>query len=471
MTKRFCLFLLLTIFVFQNASLSFAASDSVFNPNLLVRDDEMTNSEAMTKEELSAFLTRGTLASFKGPDVFGTQKTAAEIILHAAQTFELNPQFLLVLLQREQSLVEKKSPAPDALDWAMGYAVCDDCAKNDPQIQKFKGFGNQVYHAAKRIRTSFLSDLDTKGRTITGVGPGIPVTIDGSTVVPANNATSVLYSYTPHLHGNYNFTKIWNRWFTRDFPNGSLLQDKDTGGVYLIQNNAKRPITSKAAFASRFNTNNIVIVPRDTLDRYEMARPITLPNYSLLRSKRGTVYLIVDDSRRGFASQEAFRVAGFVPDEIIDVSDEDLAMYAESEPITAKTVYPEKTLLQNKKTGGIFAVQNGKKHPLVSREILSVNFPHPYIIPVTEKDLSAYETAHPESFRDGTLVAVHGSPDVFVIENGRRRPIGDATTFLTYGWKWNQIVWTNERSVLLSPLGETLTTKLIADTMTLSSNR
>ena len=39
-----------------------------------------------------------------------------------------------------------------------------------------------------------------------------------------------------------------------------------------------------------------------------------------------------------------------------------------------------------------------------------------------------------------------------------RRHIRDEATFATFGWKWNQIIWTNERAVLLHALGESLET-------------
>ncbi|MFA4845877.1 MAG: hypothetical protein WC654_04940, partial [Patescibacteria group bacterium] len=352
------------------------------------------------------------------------------------------------------------TPSDDQLAWAMGYAVCDDCSKSDPRIQKFKGFARQVYYAAERIRESYLDDLTRRGYTETGVGPGIAVTIDNTTVVPVNFATSSLYTYTPHLHGNENFVTIWERWFGQEYLTGSLLQDKDTGAIWLIQYNERRPITSRAAFFSRFNVNTVVAVSGTTLEQYPVGDPISFANYSLLRSPGGTVYLLVDDTRRGFTSQEAFRSLGFNPDEIVDVSWDDLDVYTEATPISVETVYPQGALLQDNTTGGVFYVENGEKHPIVSREILANQFADKIIVPVDPENLDSYERGEEVGFADGTLIGVTGSPDIFVVSEGNRRPIVDEVTFFTYGWNFNQVIWTNERSVLLHPLGENVSTDL-----------
>lgn len=464
--------ILIVSFVFSAFSPAFvvAQEETIFNPNILGSDDQMLNMNAMTKEGLDVFLRKGSLSNYVGPDYNGVMKTASDIIWRAAQDFQINPQFLLVLLQREQSLVEDDSPRQKQLDWAMGYAVCDDCSMNDPRIQKFKGFGNQVHYAAKRIRTSYLTDLASRGRTATGIGPGIATTIDNALVVPANFITASLYTYTPHLHGNKNFVRIWDRWFTKVFPSGSLVQDNESGGIWLIQFGMKRPITSKTAFHSRFNPLNLIQVHSTDLDTYPVGLPISFPNYSLLRSPQGTVYLIVDDARRGFLSKEAFRSHGFSPDEIVDVTQEELNSYNEGVPITANTKHPQGSLLQSKASGGIFHVINGKKHPIMSRELLKINFTSPNIVPVSDLDLEDYPTAEHLKFPDGTVVAADGSPDVFVIENGLRRHIKNETTFLAYGWTWSQIVWTNERSVLIHELGKDLSNAYIDEDLEITSN-
>ncbi len=447
-----------------------AEDDFLFNPHYLVSDAEMTDVFSMTVDDVQRFLTRGGLGDLVTENVDGIEMTAAEIIYNAAIEFELSPKFLLVLLQREQSLVEDDFPSQDQLDWAMGYAVCDDCSKSDPRIQKFKGFGNQVYWAAERIRTSYLEDLRSRGYTQTGMGPGIEATIDGTLVTPVNYATASLYTYTPHLHGNENFARIWEKWFVHEYLSGTLLQDVSNGGIWLIQHGVRRPITSRTAFYSRFNPDAVIQVSSSELDRYPQGTSISFPNYSLLRAPTGTVFLIVDDERRGFASQDAFRQIGFSPDEIVDVTWEDLEAYTDGTPITIESVYPQGTLLQDRSNGGIVYVEEGIRHPIMSREILQNRYASLPVIPVDPETLEDYEIGDYALFHDGTLVAAEGSPDVFVIADGQRRHIADEITFREYGWSFDQVVWTNERSVLLHPLGDPLSTELVEDIIEVASN-
>lgn len=453
--KRLFFVSTIALFVFQPLVVA-QADEFVVDPEYLVSDAEMLDVYSMSLRDVERFLIRGALDEYVGEDVNGEEMSAAEIIYNIAQEFELSPRFLLTLLQREQSLVEDDSLTQDQLDWAMGYAVCDSCSKNDPRIAKYMGFGNQVYYAAKRIRESYLEDLESRGFTETLVGPGRETVIDGTSVTPVNFATSVLYTYTPHLHGNENFARIWQRWFDFTYVSGSLLQDKESGGIWLIQYGERRPITSRTAFYSRFNPDTVVQVSSTTLEQYPIGAAISFPNYSLLRSPGGTVYLIVDDTRRGFTSMEAFRSLGFSTDEIVDVTWEDLESYVEGEPLTIETSYAQGALLQDKTTGGVFYVENGVKHPIFSREILTNQFVDDTITPVSAEELVVFERGDAVLFQDGTLIGVLGSPDVFVVSEGQRRLIVDELTFYSYGWDWPQIVWTSERAVIEHPMGEPL---------------
>lgn len=431
-----------------------------YNPNFLVSDQEMLDVGSMNTEGIQTFLERGALASIETSDYLGRSKRAAEIIFDAASQFRLSARFLLTLLQREQSLVEDDDPTQNQLDWAMGYAICDDCEKEDPRLQKFKGFGNQVHHAAKRIRESYLTDLETRGETLTGIGPNKPVEIDKTIVVPANKATSVLYTYTPHLHGNKNFFKIWQKWFKQEYLSGSLLQSTQDESIWLIQDGKRRPITSRLVFESRFGERRLTPIEKERLDLYPVGDPIQYPNYSLVRSPLGTVYLLVDDKKRGFISMEIFKQIGFNTDEIIDASFEDLAAYEEALPITSAENRPKGSLLQDPATGGVFYVENGNKHPIFSIEILTSRFPNKTIETAKPEELEAYPVSDPVRVMDGTLIGLKGSPEVFVVADGERHHISDEATFLAYNWNFLDVVWMNERSVLVHPLGDPVTSTL-----------
>lgn len=446
---------------------------ATWNPNKTITDGELENYSSMSAAQIQLFLDQhGALGNYQTVDIDGMSKSAAEIIARVSRTYHLNPQFLLTLLQREQGIIDSTTISDSQLAWSTGYAICDDCSKTDPDLQQYRGFVNQLEQAGKRIRETFLTDIDQTGSTINGWGPGITQIIDQVFVTPENSATTALYIYTPHLAGNYLFWQIWQKWFNLQYPDGSLLtsNDPDDNTVWVINQGFKRPILTRAALISRFNPKNIVIATQEELARYPDGLPIRYPNYSLLRSAKGTVYLTADDTRRGFPSLRVFRALEFHEDEVIDVTDEELSAYTEGLPLAATTSYPRGSLLQDRATGGVYFVQDGIKQPIITKEIMTARFPDMSIVPLTTKQLASYRTGEPITFADGELVGVPGFPDIFVISEGSRRPIVSAATFTSMGWDWQDVIWTSEKALALHPLGDPIILDQNSDTSPVVTN-
>lgn len=428
--------------------------------SFIISDYDLRDYTAMDLNQIQSFLVnkKSTLANYKDPI---TKLAAAQVIYQSAQDFQISPKFLLALIQKEQSLVEHANPQPSQYDWATGYAVCDSCTTDDPLIQKFKGFYNQVYNAAKRISTVYWLSLETKGATDSGFGPGIPKLVDGLTITPANKATAALYTYTPHLHGNELFAQVWQRFFAQTYPDGTLLQVGDEPMIWLIENGFRRAFSNQSVYLSRYNDYSrlIKVSPAD-LNKYPEGRMIKFANYSYLKIPSGTVYLLVNNDLRGFASAEALRKIGVNPEEIISVTQEDINEYQEAEPITVNSVYPLGALLQDKASGGVYWVKEGIKHPIWSREIMTVNFPNKKIIVKTTDELAKFTTGMPVRLPEGELVKSADDPAVYLISNGLLRPFSSAEDFEALGFKWQNIINTTAKAMSLHDLGEPIVANL-----------
>jgi hypothetical protein len=156
-------------------------------------------------------------------------KSAAQIIYDAAQEFTINPQVLLVLLQKEQSLVTDTWPLSIQYRSATGYG-CPDTAACDSE---YYGFTNQVRWAARMFR-AILNDSPTwytpyeLGNNFIRYSPD--ASCGGSNVYIQNRATQALYNYTPYqpnqdalnagwgtahcgAYGNRNFYLYFTTWF------------------------------------------------------------------------------------------------------------------------------------------------------------------------------------------------------------------------------------------------------------------
>jgi hypothetical protein len=427
-----------------------------FDQNYVLSDDDLLDYNSLNLVQIQGFLLakNSTLANYKDPI---TSLRADQIIYSTAQEFQISPKFILALLQKEQSLIEDPSPSNSSYDWATGYAVCDGCDVNDPVIQKFKGFYNQVYSAAKRIRLYYLPQLESSGKTISGFGPGIAKSVDGVTLVPANRATAIVYTYTPHLKGNRLLWVVWNRYFTRSYPDGTLLNVDGEKEVWLIENGQRRKFANRNVYLSLYDSfERVLTVNRTELLKYPEGRPVKFANYSFLRTPRGTVYLVVNDTVRGFASREALRLVGVNPEEIIKVAQEDLVDYGEGQPITAKSIYPLGTLLQDKKTGGVYWVQDGVKHPIWSREILKTNFGKRRLTKVTTKQLEQYPVSSPVLFKEGELVKSSTTTIIYLISNKQRRPFVSEQALTELGYDLKNVIATTDDALGIHELGEAI---------------
>lgn len=475
---------IITIFIiscFFAVNIGVTKAESVFDPNYIISDAEMLDTDSMSLAEIQAFLEskNSFLATYKTKNVFNETKSAAEIIYDASNNnyncddanlidrydkaevmrkckkiTTVNPKFLLVLLQKEMSLIEEVSPTQRQLDFAVGYG----CPDGSSCSNAWQGFGKQINSAALQ----FIDYLENPnyytykaGKTYTFTNPYSTITNEKNVVTPFNQATAALYNYTPHVYnGNYNFYNLWQKYFTISYPDGALLQAEGEAGVWLIQNGKKRPFLTKTALTSRFDENKIIIVNKSDLDKYVKGAPVKFPNYSLVRSPNGTIYLLADEKKRGFDSSEAFRKIGFNPEEVMDASWEDINSYIEGKPITATSTYPTGALLQDNTTGGVYWVNEGEKAPIIDKIFLSTKFKNKKIIQVSPEELDDYPKISPVLFGDGELLKSSASPSVYLISNGEKRPFISGKIFEDLGYKWENIITVSPQVLYYYNLGQ-----------------
>lgn len=167
--------------------------------------------------------------NLEGRPIPSDAKSAAQIIWDAAQEFSINPQVLIVLLQKEQALILDEWPFPVQYRSATGQG-CPDTAPCDSQ---YYGFYNQVRGSARQFR--LYANNPGNYNHLPGQNNSVRWSPDAScgsgTVFIENQATASLYNYTPYqpnqaalnnlygtgdgcsAYGNRNFWRIFNDWF------------------------------------------------------------------------------------------------------------------------------------------------------------------------------------------------------------------------------------------------------------------
>ena len=177
-----------------------------FDRNFVVTDALLTDSLAMTVEDVEAFLadnpygTRSWLASY---EVDGT--TAAEMIVESAVAHEINPVVLLARMQVETSLVSKTTaPSSRMLDRALGCGCPDGGACN----ASYSGLHRQLDCAGATLRRWYDASIDANGEWRKGHTKS---TLDPLRVTPGSHATASFYAYTPWvLTGRGGTWLAWN---------------------------------------------------------------------------------------------------------------------------------------------------------------------------------------------------------------------------------------------------------------------
>ncbi len=425
-----------------------------FNPNHLISDQELQDYTSMTKSDINLFLDQkgSYLHTYRSPDKDGKKRAAADIIYQAAHEYKINPKYLLVKLQKEQSLISATSPTKKQLDWATGYGICDACSMDDPKLQKYRGFGNQVDSAAGIMRWYY--DNEDEQNWIKTAGNSY--TIDGQKVTPTSDATAFLYTYTPHIQGNKNFWNLWQKWFQGGYPDGTLFKSAQETTIYLLENGKKRAFKSMTALITRFDPKRVIVVPEGEMSRYPLGTPISFPNFSVLKDG-SKYYLLDDDTLRPFDSAATVKKIGYNPDEFIDVNSDDIADMPIGDTITYKnSANPLGEVLFIKETQSWYFIKNGISHAIIDPQVNKIAFPALKGKNGVIEDLQDATAGDPIKFPDGTLLKTPTSPKIYVVEHGKKRHITTEKMFLALGYQWSNVVTTNELMSSLYPLGSAI---------------
>ncbi len=286
---------------FGNKNEANAASLANFDAGYIISDYRMGDYNSMSEADIQAFLTSKNSCSntsysyyvtlsqnknyvwhwenghfvclseekFGDGETIGSGETAAHIIWQAAQDYRINPQVLIVLLQKETGLITDPIPNDNDYRKATGYGCPDTAACSE----KYYGFKNQVRNAASLFRTVLDGGWTNYplGNNYIQYNPN--AACGGSWVNIRSRATSALYRYTPYqpnagalaagygaagscgAYGNRNFYLYFQDWFggITDTQRSSKVPD----GTYYLQPSSNGSVALDVAGNSNANGANV----------------------------------------------------------------------------------------------------------------------------------------------------------------------------------------------------------------------
>lgn len=280
-----------------------ALNGNMFDPGLIVSDSVFYDFGTMTVEEIQRFLDSKVpvcKANDGGPTCLRNYKmdtqakageagrcdpvpakkavSAAQIIFDVANACKINPRVLLVVLQKEQGLIQASNPTEYMYRAALGYG----CPDSKPEIcgkgSTITGLFNQLYRGAGQLQwygdprgsftylkvgttvsikyqADFCDARNAAGSCIKWVDK-----CGSKSFTLKSQATAALYYYTPYTpnaaalknlygsgdtcsaYGNRNFWRFFSDWFGSPIGGGFLLKSADSK-PYLIVDETKYEIT------------------------------------------------------------------------------------------------------------------------------------------------------------------------------------------------------------------------------------
>jgi len=318
-----------------------AADSSRFDPGLIISDSVFYDFGTMTANEIQRFLESKVpvcKANDGGPTCLRdyvmdtpektgedgkcasmparTKQKASEIIYEIARACGINPRVLIVLLQKEQGLVQATNPTAYMYKAATGFG----CPDSDPAIcgkvhtglfnQLYKGAGQLQWYGDPRGSYTYLK----VGRTA-----NILYNPNGNCgkkpVMIKSIATTALYYYTPYTpndaalknlygtgdscsaYGNRNFWRFYTDWFGSTIGGGFLLKGPGAD-VFLIVDNNKYLITDPNLITALKPLGPLGTISQEYLDTFK-----TMGNMSrIVKSATNQYYFVDEGTKFAFSS-------------------------------------------------------------------------------------------------------------------------------------------------------------------------
>lgn len=262
--------------------------------------------------------------------------SAATIIAKVAQSCSISPKVLLVLLQKEQSLVTDTWPEQIQYDHATGFS-CPDTAPCDPQYQ---GFFYQVYYGARifQVYGQNPNSFNYHPGQVNSLLYNPNAACGRTSVYIQNQATANLYIYTPYVpnaaalnnlygtgdscssYGNRNLWRIFSDWF------GSPITGFDSGDAKSLVKALYQDILGREPEPAGFATWTEALIGRGASPDFVCNGVLNSAEYFLARIRSAYETML---GRQG----EAAGVQGWLTGIVNGVANvDDLSLYFASSP-------------------------------------------------------------------------------------------------------------------------------------------
>lgn len=442
-----------------------AQVDPNFTPNKLIEDKVFTDTSTFggaagiqkfleSKGSVLANTTADFISRLKEPSIvtlkqgledpgaaLGRSRTAAELIWDAAQAAGINPQVILVTLQKEQGLITNhQNSSYDQLQKALDRSLGFDCPDASGCGNLFPGFYYQLFGNFDAENNRYIGapkSLMKSFNTPNGRGPffnGGPARVGDTLEIfntqgPPNNAapsqsvtlsnlaTAALYRYTPHVfNGNYNFWKFMNQWFR--YANGTLIKINGDNKLYIIQNGTRQIVPNFVAQARGLNVASTITLSPTEVETYPQDKVYGPADSTVVKATdSGKLFVFISNVKHP-ASEFVLGQRGLNPAQAISVAPEEINMFDSGSTLTPS----DGTVLKGQTGTGIYLAQNNTLK-LYSGFVWGQQGKGKKIQIIPDGEIDSYTKAGFVAPLDGTLVKAPTDLTVFLVDQGLKRPM------------------------------------------------
>ncbi|QAY74582.1 hypothetical protein ET445_15815 [Agromyces protaetiae] len=361
-----------------------------------------------------------------GPYQGAANESAAQIIFKVGAACGISQKALIVLLEKEQSLVTDDWPVDRQYRSATGYG-CPDTADCDAQ---FYGFQNQVWMAAlqfKRYAANPGGWNHIAGR-VNAIRFNPNAACGTSQVFIQNTATAGLYNYTPYqpnaaalanlygtgdscsAYGNRNFWRIFTDWFGSTTVS-SLMRTASSATVYVIGDGIKYALESMTMLSAYEALGGVTIVS----DSYLASIPTGQNAGRVIRAPNGSIYFIDASIKLPFATcAEVEDYGGSCdPSGFVQLTGPQIDRFHTGPAITPVLATVE---------GGRYYIKSGVKREILddaSQVAAGIPLGHNVL---TENAIAKLPLGDP-IIRDSVYAETRGTPDLSLLANGSRHAV------------------------------------------------
>ncbi len=368
-------------------------------------------------------------------------RTAAELIWDASVQSGLNPQVIIVTLQKEQSLITgRQTSTPEQLQRALDFSLGFGCPDSGGCGAVFTGFYHQLFGNFDSEGSRYLGaarSLMKSFNTPGGRGPmfngsvsrvGSVITLDNTegaydgimrqqSITLGNSATAALYNYTPHIfNGNYNFWKYFNEWFR--YPNNTLFKLANDTKIYIILNGVKQPVPQFVIIARGLNPSSAITVSQTEFESYVTDKLLGPVDNTVIKVEGENGYYVFQNNLKLPATSVVIAQRGLNVANALNVSALDAALFEKGPQLTPN----DGTVLRGKTNHAVYLVSGGFLQ-LFSGYTFAQHGASKRMQIIDDSELESYPKKGFVAPLDGTIIKASNSQAVYVTDKGQKRPM------------------------------------------------